>query len=118
MIDDLQSLEVVERLFPLILSGEKTSTIRWNETIIVLGPMRYICRDKQNQTIIVNVLRCSDMPLSEVAKYLGQTKKWSALILLKGMREHYPKIELSDSVQVIEHSPPKKFIVPGSRLGY
>ena len=31
MSHSVQTLRVVGRLFPLILSGEKTSTIRWRE---------------------------------------------------------------------------------------
>lgn len=108
MSDKLQTLDVVERLFPAIVAGEKTSTIRWNETTIVLGPMRYTCDGDHNRTVIVDVHKCSDMPLFEVANYLGQIDLWPDPVMLGGMREHYPEIELGDIVQVIEHSPPLK----------
>jgi len=38
MSDEIQALHVVNRLFPLILNGEKTSTIRWREKQVILGP--------------------------------------------------------------------------------
>lgn len=38
----MQELSVVGRLFPLILDGSKTSTIRWNERPITPGLLRYV----------------------------------------------------------------------------
>ncbi len=101
----MQSLHVVSRLFPHILSGAKTSTIRWRETPISLGPMRYVCDGAAEQAVVVNVVRCTDMPLSEVAVHLGMLNEWPDDVLLAGMREHYPNIKMSDIVQVIEHDP-------------
>lgn len=100
----MQTLPVVGRLFPLILSGEKTSTIRWHEARIVPGPMRYVC-DDDGESVIVNVFRCTDMPLASVAAYLGKSDDWPDDVMLAGMREHYPSIELNDIVQVVEHEP-------------
>jgi hypothetical protein len=99
----MQTLGVVGRLFPLILSGEKTSTIRWRERRIVPGPMRYVCEDGSGKSAVVNVVRCTDMPLASVAAYLGKTSEWPHDVMLAGMKEHYPAIELSDIVQVVEH---------------
>lgn len=101
----MQTLGVVGRLFPLIVSGEKTSTIRFRENRIVPGPMRYACDDDIDQSVIVNVVRCTDMPLAEVTAYLGKTAEWPDDVMLSGMREHYPDIEMTDIVQVIEHDP-------------
>jgi hypothetical protein len=56
-------------------------------------------------SVVVNVLRRSDMPLTSVAAYLGKADEWPDDAMLPGMREHYPGIELSDIVQVIEHEP-------------
>ncbi|PCJ46779.1 MAG: hypothetical protein COA74_12815 [Gammaproteobacteria bacterium] len=39
----MQKLDVAKRLFPLVLTGEKTSTIRFNEQRIHAGPMTYWC---------------------------------------------------------------------------
>jgi hypothetical protein len=94
----IQSLAVVARLFPLILSGEKTATIRFGEARIAPGPMRYVCAGDPDRTVIVEVVRCTDMPLSEAARFLGREAEWP--------REHYPEIEWGDIVQVIEHRAP------------
>lgn len=104
----MQELGVVGRLFPLILSGEKRSTIRWRETRIVPGPMRYVCDDDASQIVIVEVTRCTDMPLSQAAAYLGREAEWPKDVMLDGMREHYPEIGWDDIVQIIEHSPLKR----------
>ena len=104
MNEEMQTLAVVRRLFPLILSGEKTSTIRFREPRIVPGPMRYVC-DDTGKTAVVNVVKSTEMPLAAVAAYLGKTAEWPDEVMLSGMREHYPRIELSDIVQVVEHEP-------------
>ncbi len=103
----VQTLGIVPRLFPKVLSGEKTATIRWRETRIVAGPMRYVCDDDGGRSVVVTVVRCADMPLASVAAYLGKTEEWPPQTMLMGMREHYPEIELTDIVQVIEHLPAK-----------
>ena len=99
---NVQSLGVLDRLFPQLVSGEKTSTIRWRERNIVCGPLEFICDGNPNQTVDVNVIRCTEMPLSEAASFVGQTDEWPDDIMLAGMREHYPDIELSSVVQIIE----------------
>ena len=102
----MQQLTVVARLFPRILSGEKTSTIRWRETSIVPGPMTYVCEGEPTKTVVVVVTQCTSMPLSEAAAFVGKAGVWPDDVMLAGMREHYPDIELSDVVEVIEHRPP------------
>lgn len=67
--------------------------------------MRYICDDDPAQTADVNVVRCTDMPLPAAAAYLGKSQEWPDDVMLAGMREHYPQIELTDIVQVIVHEP-------------
>lgn len=104
MADKIQTLGVVERLFPQILSREKLSTIRWNERRIVPGPMRFVCDEDRQKN--VEVVRCTDMPLSNAASFVGKADKWPDPIMLEGMREHYPEIELSSIVQVIEYTLP------------
>ncbi len=97
---------MVGRLFPQVLSGEKTSTIRWRETPIRPGPMRYVCADDASRTTVVVVRKCTSMPLYEAAAFLGRGADWPPDVMLDGMREHYPAIELTDIVDVIEHDPP------------
>lgn len=106
MTDSIQFLGVVNRLFPQILNGEKTSTIRWQERHILAGPMKFVCDGNPSQTVEVEVFRCTDMPLSEVASFVGKANEWPDQIMLEGMREHYPDIQLTSIVQVIEYKPP------------
>jgi hypothetical protein len=106
MTQTIQTLPIVERLFPLILSGEKTSTIRWRELRIAPGPMLFYCDQDPNQTVEVEVFRCNDMPLSKAAAFVGKVDEWSDKIMLEGMREHYSEIRLSSIVQIIEYYPP------------
>ena len=103
---DLQTLRVAGRLFPAVLSGEKTSTIRWREAIVTPGPMRFIDHDRPDESVVVRVIRCTDMPLSEAAAHVGRAAEWPDDVMLEGMREHYPEIELTEVVQVIEFDPP------------
>ncbi len=106
MTDNIQFLGVVNRLFPQILSGEKTSTIRWQERHILAGPMKFVCDGNSSQTVEVEVFRCTDMPLSEAASFVGKADEWPDQIMLEGMREHYPDIQLTSIVQVIQYKPP------------
>ena len=113
----MQSLTIVPRLFPLILSGEKRSTIRFRETRIVPGPLRYVCDVDAARTIVVDVIRCTVMQLSEAARFLGREEDWPKEVMLEGMREHYPDIEWGDQVQIIEHLAPAFTPAPGSSDG-
>jgi hypothetical protein len=106
MAEKIQILGVDERLFPEISSGEKPSTIRWNERRIVPGPMRFFCDEDQQKTVDVDVVRCTDMPLSQAASFVGKADERPGPVMLEGMREHYPEIELSSIVQVIEYTLP------------
>lgn len=102
----MQSLLVVARLFPLIESGEKRSTIRWREQRIEPGLMTYVCQGDVHKTALVHVTRCTDMPLREAAAFLGKQDEWPNAVMLEGMREHYPEIELASIVQIVEHLSP------------
>ena len=106
MTDNIQVLGVVDRLFPEILSGEKTSTIRWQERHIVVGPMKFVCDGNHSLTVEVEVFRCTDMPLSKAASFVGKAGEWPDQIMLEVMREHYPDIQLSIIVQIIEYKSP------------
>jgi hypothetical protein len=102
MPDEFQSLRVVGRLFPDIVRGRKKSTIRWREGPVVPGPLVFVSDDDPSSTVLVTVTRCSDMALSQVASFVGRSEEWPDPVMLAGMREHYPEIQLSDIVQVIE----------------
>ncbi len=111
-----QQLSVVGRLFPLILEGLKTSTIRWNENPISPGVMRYVCEDPPHRSVDVMVTACTEMPLSDAAKFLNREPEWPAKVMLAGMGEHYPDIALTDIVVVIEHLTPEQTEVLANRL--
>ena len=113
----MQKLDVVERLFPLVIKGEKTSTIRFKEQQIHEGPLAYWCEGNSAKTVTVWVNRCTDMPLSEVAKFLEKTEEWPDEVMLEGMREHYSDIQLSDIVQVIEHDRPRESLPHVTEMG-
>ncbi len=102
----MQILGVAERLFPAIVSGEKMSTIRWRERQIVPGVLTFVCDEQPEQTIEVKVFRCTKMPLSDAAAFVGKAAEWPDEDMLEGMREHYPAIKLSSIVQVIEFELP------------
>lgn len=106
MTEAMQTLGVVSRLFPLIKSGEKTSTIRWRERHFTPGALTFICDDEPDQSVVVEVFRCTDLPLSDAAAFVGRAAEWPDDVMLAGMREHYPDIELSSDVQIIEFHPP------------
>jgi hypothetical protein len=102
----VQSLGVVQRLFPDVVSGAKTSTIRWREARICSGYMTYICDGAPDRTVMVWVTHCTDMPLCDAAAFVGRQDDWPDAVMLDGMREHYPAITLDDVVQVVEHLTP------------
>ncbi len=106
MPEEIQTLGVVDRLFPQILSGEKTSTLRWRERHIAPGPMRFVCDGDSSKTVVVEVFQCTEMALSEVATFVGKSDEWPDEVMLEGMREHYPDIQLSSVVQVVSFEPP------------
>jgi len=98
----IQTLALADRLFPLLISGEKTSTIRWREKTIAVGPLRFICVEIQSNTAEVIVSRCTNMQLSDAPSFLNHGDEWSGDVMLSGMKEHYPDIEHTSIVQVIE----------------
>ena len=104
----MQSLRVAGRLYPDVSSGEKTSTIRWREPRIVVGPMTFIHHEQPEKTVVVTVTRCTDMKLRKAAELVGRADEWPDEIMLAGMREHYPEIELNSVVQVVEFKLPSQ----------
>ena len=107
----MQTLGVVPRLFPLIETGEKTSTIRWREDRIAPGYLRYVCDGDPAKTVVVWVTRCTDLPLSQAAAFVRRETEWPKEIMLSGMREHYPEIRWNDMVQIVEHLTPAETLL-------
>ncbi|MCQ0970681.1 hypothetical protein MLD63_09615 [Paracoccus sp. TK19116] len=98
MNDPVQTLDVVPRLFPAILRGEKTRTIRWREGLIRPGPLRFV---SAGASVMAEVTQVTDMPLRAAAAFVGMAAEWPDAVMLGGMREHYPAITLDDVVQVV-----------------
>lgn len=103
----LQNLQIVPRLLPDVRAGRKLHTIRWRERKIVPGPMLYVNVQDTSDTVMVWVTHIEKMPLSDVAARLGKSTEWPDAIMLEGMREHYPRIELDSEVAVIHHVSPE-----------
>ena len=102
----MQQLTLVPRLMPAVRSGEKTSTVRWQEGDITIGPLRLVNQQDETDAVLVWVTQVETLRLSEVATTLGKQDEWPDTVLLEGMREHYPEIRLSSEVQLITHLTP------------
>lgn len=102
----MQRLGIVPRLLPDLRAGKKRHTIRWREAAIQPGPLRYVSTADLRESVTVNVTRVITLPLSAVAACLNKVDEWPDAVLLAGMREHYPDIELDSRVEVIFHSAP------------
>ena len=101
-----QRLTLAEHLFEPLLNGEKKATIRWREPVIAPGVMEYYNDVTPDRRVVVWVTRCDTMSLSEVAGFLGMEDVWPDNVMLSGMREHYPEIQMHDLVQVVSHLSP------------
>lgn len=103
----MQSLKITPRLLPDVHAGIKRHTIRWQEPTIIPGPMRYVNAENPSDTVVVQVIAVHRMPLHAVAGHLGMTDEWPDPVILSGMQEHYPDINLTSEVEVIHHLAPE-----------
>lgn len=104
----MQMLNIVPRLMTALRAGKKRHTIRWQEQKITPGPLCYVSNEDPATWVIVDVAQVVTMPLSSVARYLGKGDEWPDAVLLAGMQEHYPAIQLDSQVEVIHHSAPRQ----------
>lgn len=74
--------------------------------MITLGYLRFVCDDDATKTVTVWVTRCTDLPLCDAAAFVGRESEWPKEVMLAGMREHYPDIRWTDTVQIVEHLTP------------
>jgi len=100
----VQTLTLADRLFAPLVSGEKTSTIRWREQRIASGPLKFICMDVPSNTADVIVSRCSDMALRDVASFLQRSAEWPDDEMLSSMKDL-----LRNSLRLTESSPKQIF---------
>jgi len=103
----MQHLSIVPRLLPAVRRGEKTHTLRWQEGYIHPGPLRYCNQQNPADTLVVWVTSVETLPLCAAAERLGKQAEWPDDVLLAGMREHYPAIELNSVVQLVHHLTPE-----------
>ena len=96
--NSIQQLDVVDRLFPAILTGEKESTIRWMEQNIMVGLLKFSYVNDLSKSLVVQVFRSTELPLSEAAIFLGKSLDWPDDLLLEWMCEQYPDIQMSSIV--------------------
>lgn len=100
--NSIQQLDVVDRLFPAILTGEKESTIRWMEQNIMVGLLKFSYVNDLSKSLVVQVFRSTELPLSEAAIFLGKSLDWPDDLLLEWMCEQCPDIQMSSIVQIVE----------------
>lgn len=97
MMEDIQTLELVDRRWPALLSGEKLDTIRLNEGEVELGLLRYIACDDKTKQAYVWVTHVEYMPLKAVPNEPDKDD------LLRRMKMHYPNIELDTEILFVAH---------------
>jgi len=98
MTGNIQFLELADDLFPKILNGEKTNTLRWNEGNIKEGYLTFY--KTSNPSVKCNVLVSSieTAPMKDFAhKY-----NMSSQDLHFEMLRHYPDIKIDSEVSFIE----------------
>ena len=103
----MQRLPLADQFFPVVLSGEKTNTMRWREMRIIPGPLQFFSETDRYPDCTVMVVRCTDVPLRDAADLVNMRAVWPDQKMLAAMQRHYPDITLDDLVQVIEHLPPE-----------
>jgi len=91
-------LELVDRRWDALLSGEKLDTLRWNEGD-VQAPcfITYKNCSFPDKTAVVYAYSSSYMPLREVPDEPDKDE------LLTSMRRHYPTITLDTEILYVEH---------------
>lgn len=104
MKSGIQRLELVDRRFPALLSGEKRDTIRWNEGHIEPGYLIYYASDNSRWKTMVWVTATRYTTLASLAPVAAQAPEE----LLAVMRRHYPNIELDTEVLFVEHLSPQE----------
>jgi len=101
----IQRLELVDRLFRPLFTGEKRSTLRWRkEKKVGEGFLVYEASKNPRWHVLVWVTKISSGPLSSFASAYDMTPEQ----LLASMRTHYPNIEMNSDVDLVEHLSPQE----------
>ena len=99
-----QWLHLVERRWPALLNGEKTSTFRLNEGFIHKGFLVYKDCPKEQWAEVVYVTRVYYVPLCQANEIDGYDEHTPDMgTALKQMQVHYPKITLDTPILFAQH---------------
>lgn len=103
----MQTLDLVERRWEALLSGEKLDTIRYKETRIAPGLFVYKNSPYTGKYCVVYATNVMDLKLRDVLKYAKDIDyKQNEENLLQQMKLHYPEITLDTVIQYIQHLSP------------
>lgn len=105
-LDQIQRLELVDRLFDDVFSGKKRNTKRYKDKAIQEGHLLYEASEDPQLKALVWVTGVEPMLLSEVKKKVEDEKSASLDDLLRRMRSHYPEINLDTQIEVVKHMTP------------
>lgn len=99
-----QWIHLVERRWPALLNGEKTSTLRLNEGFIHKGFLVYKDCPKEQWAEVVYVTQVYYLPLKQALETDGfDTHTPDVETGLKQMRVHYPDITLDTPILLAKH---------------
>ncbi len=99
-----QWLHLVEKRWPALLNGEKTSTFRLNEGFIHKGFLVYKDCPKEQWAEVVYVTRVYYLPLRQALEIDGFDAHTPDIeTALKQMRVHYPDITLDTPILFAQH---------------
>lgn len=118
--NNIQRLELVDRLFDDVFSGKKKNTKRYKDKKITEGYLLYEASEDEKLKALVWVTNVETMPLSQVREKVEEEKNTSIDDLLRRMRSHYPEISLETKIEVVMHLSPSetyiKYGLPNSLL--
>ena len=99
-----QWLHLVERRWPALLNGEKTSTFRLNEGFVHKGFLVYKDCPKEQWAEVVYVTQVYYVPLRQALEIDGFDEHTPDMeTALKQMRVHYPDITLDTPILFAQH---------------
>lgn len=104
MADDIQKLELADDLFPALMRGEKTNTLRWQEGPVQTGYLLFYATHNPDWRAVVWVTGVQACPMNEIAPFYTMSPEE----LHKAMLRHYPDIEINSDILFIEHLSPEK----------
>lgn len=93
----MQSLELADSLFPAVLDGSKTKTLRWNEPVPECGPLLFYSFDNPDMNAVVTVTSVENVMFDCAEAEYGMTPSE----LYQSMLKHYPDIPLDAEMQIV-----------------